>query len=129
MNKRNLLISFMLVALLIAASGCAKEAEVNTGVQSGEVTITMKNMKFTPDKVSVRRGTKVTFVNKDAILHDAVQVYAPDFGKAEPGFDSKEIMPGKSFTVTMDEPGEYPILCSQAAHFTAGMMGSITVVE
>lgn len=122
---------FIGLALLLLGltAGCSGDQAVSAGVQSGEVTITMKNMKFTPAKVTVRPGTKVTFVNQDSLIHDAMQVSVQEFGKAEAGFDTKEVMPGKRFAVTLDKPGVYPILCSQAAHFTAGMTGTITVVE
>jgi len=126
--RKLLLIGLALLVLGLAA-GCGGAEAATEGVRSGEVTITMKNMKFTPAKVTVRQGTKVTFVNQDVLIHDAMQVSVQEFGKAEPGFDTKEVMPGKSFTVTLDKPGVYPILCSQAAHFTAGMIGTITVVE
>ncbi|HWI51153.1 MAG TPA: plastocyanin/azurin family copper-binding protein [Symbiobacteriaceae bacterium] len=126
---RKLLLIGLALLILGLAAGCGGEEAATAGVRSGEVTITMKNMKFTPAKVTVRQGTKVTFVNQDVLIHDAMQVSVQEFGKAEPGFDTGEVGPGKSFTVTFDKPGVYPILCSQAAHFTAGMIGTITVVE
>ncbi|HWI62300.1 MAG TPA: plastocyanin/azurin family copper-binding protein [Symbiobacteriaceae bacterium] len=126
---RKLIFLALSLLLLALASGCGTKADAATDVQSGEVKVTMKNMKFTPAKLTIKKGTKVTFINQDAIIHDAVQIDMKDWGKAEPGFDSKEVMPGKSFTVTFDKAGEYPIICTQAAHFTAGMIGSITVVE
>lgn len=127
---RKLFITALTLLLLFALVGCGGNETANSGeVRSGEVTITMKNMKFTPAKVTVKKGTKINFVNRDALIHDVVQVAVKDYGKAEPGFDSKEIMSAATWSITMDKTGEFPIICTQAAHFTAGMVGVITVVE
>ncbi|HYF75788.1 MAG TPA: plastocyanin/azurin family copper-binding protein [Symbiobacteriaceae bacterium] len=127
---RKLSITILMLLVLFTLAGCGGSEPAESGVvKSGEVTITMKNMKFTPAKVTVKKGTKITFVNKDAILHDVVQVAVKDYGKAEPGFDSKEIMSAGSWSIIMEKTGEFPVICTQAAHFTAGMVGVITVVE
>lgn len=126
---RNLLLIIMATLILATASGCTAKADAGTEVKSGEVTVIMKNMKFTPPKLTVKQGTRVTFLNKDAVLHDAVQVSVQEFGKAAPGWTSGELMPAQSWSVTLDKPGEYPVICTQAAHFTAGMVATITVVE
>ncbi|MDF2629610.1 MAG: blue (type 1) copper domain protein [Symbiobacteriaceae bacterium] len=124
------MISALMLVVLFALAGCGgNEAADSGGVKSGEVTIQMKNMKFSPAKVTVKKGTKVTFVNKDVILHDVVQVAVKDYGKMEPGFESKEVQSAGTWSITMDKVGEFPIICTQAAHFTAGMVGVITVVE
>lgn len=127
---RKVFTTALMLLVLFALVGCGgSDAADSGGVKSGEVTIAMKNMKFTPAKVTVKKGTKITFVNRDAILHDIVQVAVKDYGKAEPSFDSKEVMAAGTWSITMDKVGEFPIICTQAAHFTAGMVGVITVVE
>jgi plastocyanin len=57
------------------------------------------------------------------------QIAAKDVGKVKPGFDSGTISPGKSWTYRFDTPGTYPILCTQGQHYTAGMVGTITVTK
>lgn len=128
MNKLMMAVTAML--LLLLAVGCSKpEAEAAGKVWTGEVTVNMKNMKFTPATMTVKAGTTVTFTNKDAMLHDVVQIDVKQYGKEKPGFESGEIMPGKTWTHTFDRPGVYPIICTQASHWAAGMVGTVTVVE
>lgn len=128
MNKA--IAGLLLMMLLLVTAGCSKpQAEAGEKVFSGEVTVDMKNMKFIPRNLTVKKGTTITFVNKDAMLHDVVQITVQDYGKEKPSFDSGEVMPGKSWAYTFDKPGTYPIICTQASHFAAGMTGTVTVVE
>jgi plastocyanin len=128
--KRISSLAVALVLMALVAVGCSKAEVPAAGkVQSGEVTVNLKNMKFVPNAITVKKGTKVTFDNKDAMLHDVLQIEVKQLGKEKPSFDSGEIMPGKSWTMTFDTPGTYPILCQQASHWAAGMTGLVTVVE
>jgi plastocyanin len=126
---RKLLALGLLLLAVAALAGCSgADAKVSGAVQSGQVTVELKNMKFSPAKLTVKAGTKVTFVNKDVLQHDVIQVAAKDYGKATPGFSSPVLDPGQAFTATFDKPGEYPVICTQSAHFTAGMTATVTVV-
>ncbi len=89
----------------------------------------MKGLKFSPVELTVKKGARITFTNQDAMVHDVVQSTVRGLGKEEPGFSSGVIKPGEAWSVTLEEPGTYPILCSQLGHYTAGMVGRITVVE
>nr|PZN37348.1 MAG: hypothetical protein DIU70_12815 [Bacillota bacterium] len=128
-----LLLAFGLLSLLAGlAVGCSSRQPQTEGppqVLSGEVTVEMRGIRYVPAEITVRKGTRITFVNKDGLVHDVVQVALKDLGKAEPGFNSGPIQPGESWSIVMEEPGTYPILCTQMGHYTAGMVGTITVVE
>jgi len=125
--------TYKLMLLTAAAAlvvGCGQPQQQPTGkVFSGALDVQMKNLKYVPATFTVQKGTAITFVNKDAMTHNVVQVSQKELGKVEPGFISDVIDPGKSWTITLDKPGTYPILCTEFAHFTAGMVGTITVVE
>ncbi|WP_374712875.1 cupredoxin domain-containing protein [Symbiobacterium terraclitae] len=128
--RRTPFMAVLLLTILTALSGCGGAgAEPPAEPAEGEVTVVMKAMKFSPAELTVKAGTKITFVNQDAIAHDVVQSTVRGLWKETPAFDSGVIRPGESWTLTIDEPGTYPFLCSQAGHYTAGMVGTITVVE
>ncbi len=88
-------------------------------VRSGTVTVHIKDYAFSPADLTVKAGTKLTFVNDDGVTHTAT---APDGA-----FDTGDIQPGKSVTVTAKAPtggsGAVPYICS----IHQFMKGSITV--
>lgn len=128
--KRFSMLIIAILALTLLVVGCSKADTPAAGkVYSGELTVEMKNLKFVPNNFTVKKGTKVTFVNKDALMHDVVQVEVKQLGKAKPSFDSGAIAAGSTWSITFDQPGTYPILCTQASHWAAGMTGTVTVVE
>jgi plastocyanin len=120
---------FLSLLLLTVSAGCGRGNDSSGEVRSGEVPVTMKNLKYVPPKLTVKAGTRITFTNGDAMDHDVVQLALQDFGKKEPGFTSDVIPPGKSWSIVMTKPGIYPILCTQLGHYTQGMIGTITVVD
>jgi plastocyanin len=83
---------------------------------SGAVTVSIKNYMFMPMSLTVKAGTKVTFHNDDQTTHTAT---------ANNGaFDTGNVAPGKSVTVTMTKTGVAKYHCA----FHAFMMATITVV-
>ena len=77
--------------------------------------VTISNYAYQPVKLTVARGTKVTFTNHDQTAHTATST--------KTGFDSGTINPGKSATITVSKPGTYTYACQ----FHAFMHGTITV--
>lgn len=123
MRKR--FIYIVLGALLLAGCGSAKAPAA-----AGEgAVVKLSDMQFHPSELTIKVGTTVTFTNEEPIAHDVRQIEVKDVGKAEPGFNSGVISPGKSWSYTFDKPGTYPILCIQGNHYTAGMVGTITVTK
>lgn len=123
--------ALLLTASMALLAGCGGQgkAEAEATVGSGEVVVQMKNIQFRPAKLTVKKGTKITFVNKDAMVHDVLQVGVKELGKQDPSFRSPVIEPAGSWSVVMEKTGTYPILCAQMGHFTAGMVGTIEVVD
>jgi plastocyanin len=66
-------------------------------------TVTIENMQFSPAELTVKRGDRVTWVNKDLVAHTATAAHA---------FDTHDIEPGRSWSHVMDEPGRYPYVCT-----------------
>ena len=67
------------------------------------------NSCFTPFNVSVSAGEEITWSNDDSAAH-TVTSGTPTDGP-DGLFDSSLFMAGSTFSVTLDEAGEYPYFC------------------
>ncbi|GAC1364091.1 MAG: hypothetical protein NVSMB32_06290 [Actinomycetota bacterium] len=140
-----------LLALALIAAGCNSGTNragspapnaTPSGPAGTTVDVVMKDLSFTPDHLSVRRGDVVTlrFSNSGAVLHEAVIGDEATQGQAEtamhegghPGMHSMnavQVKPGEKgqLTFTFDKPGEVVIGCHQPGHYGAGMRVTVTV--
>ncbi len=98
-------------------------AAAETGVvATGETTtvdMTMKNMRFHPDKVEVPAGNRlvINLVNEDDMVHDLVTEF---------GADSGRLYPGQKATVDLGVIGQDVAgWCSVVGHRQQGMVFSI----
>jgi len=80
-----------------------------------EDKVVIDNFAFTPNVLTVKPGTTVTFVNHDDIPHSVVDTA----GK----FHSKALDTDDTFQITFDQPGEYNYYCGLHSH----MRGKIVV--
>jgi plastocyanin len=65
-----------------------------------KVAVTIENLKYRPETVTIDVGDTVTWTNKDDREHTV---------KADDGsFDSGALRTGKSYSKTFDKPGRYP---------------------
>jgi plastocyanin len=78
-------------------------------------TIVVKSYMFTPMKLTVKAGTKITWMNKDEEPHTV----ASDEGL----FRSSALDTDESFSYKFDKPGTYHYTCS----IHPRMVGTITV--
>jgi len=131
LDDRRLLLPVLLTALVIAvgsvliivltkdASG-GGAASADTAAQSagsapgGAVKVDITNFKYVPATVTVKTGSRVTWVNNDAAPHTATAADAFDTGSLDKG-DSKP--------VTLSKPGSYSYVCE----FHAFMKGTVVV--
>ena len=100
-----------LASTLVLVLVCALPA----GAARKTHTVVVEAMRFVPERLSVQRGDRVVWVNKDLFAHTATAT-----GGA---FDSRNIAPNASWTYVANEPGRYAYLCS--LHTT--MTGTLTV--
>jgi plastocyanin len=71
---------------------------------AGGDQVEVKNFEFTPDKLTVAVGTKVTWKFDDDTAHTV---------KADDGsFKSDALTGGKTFSFTFDKAGKYSYICS-----------------
>lgn len=87
--------------------------------KSGEM-ITIKDYKYGPETLTVKKGTTVTWTNQDSVGHT---VTANDTSQGGP--DSKLLKKGETFSYTFDEVGEFPYFCAPHPY----MKASVTVTE
>lgn len=101
--RRRWPVQVSVAACLIAAlaSSIALSTETSNDAQDTQV-ITIENMQFNPAQLTVNRGTRIVWKNRDLFPHTAT-------GKH---FDSGTIEADKSWTYVANEPGDFAYLCS-----------------
>jgi plastocyanin len=77
--------------------------------------VTLENLQFSPRELTVHRGDRIVWVNKDLFPHTATAD-----GHA---FDSGSIPPNGSWTYVARKPGEYSYGCT----FHPTMKATLTV--
>ena len=77
-------------------------------------TVTIEGMKFVPETVTVKKGDRIVWKNKDVVPHTATVAGS---------FDSRAIAPGASFSHVVRKPGRHAVTCS----FHPGMKASLVV--
>jgi plastocyanin len=88
----------------------------NTPVSSDQVTI--ENEAFTPSGITVKKGTKVTWTNKDSMAHTVT-------GDTPSGPNSQTLNQGDAYSFTFDSTGTFKYHCN----FHSFMTGTVTVTE
>jgi plastocyanin len=116
------LLPLALVILGLAAcggddDGGGEQSASSEACPSGAAVIKMADIKFDPQDATASVGQQVCWMNEDTIEHDAVA----DGGQ----FESELFGKGKTFTVSLDSPGEIPYVCT--VH--PGMTGTLTIKE
>ncbi len=76
----------------------------------------IQDFSFKPAHITIKRGTKVRWINKDSALHTATA----NNGRS---FDSGRLGKGQSYTHTFKSVGKKPYLCKIHPH----MRGSVLV--
>ena len=123
-------LSATLAALLLGLAGCGggTDEETTTGPASNPGAsesapgaaagdkIVMKDIEFQPKDKKVKVGDTVTWVNEDAVEHDAAATEGADF-------KSELFGKGKTFEWKADKAGTVKYVCT--VH--PGMEGTLTV--
>jgi plastocyanin/tetrahydromethanopterin S-methyltransferase subunit G len=95
----------------VAGGGCHGPITDEEGT-----TVVMEGLCFTPTVVRVAEGDTVTWENADSTEHNVVSAALPGYGTAT-------LRRGGSASITFDDPGIYPYVCS----FHPGMTGAVVV--
>jgi len=73
-------------------------------VDAPELQVEIRGYEFFPSDVSIRVGTKVTWINRDSAAHTATQ--------RQGDWDTGVLKEGQSATLTFDKPGVYDYICA-----------------
>lgn len=103
---------FILSSLILSTS-----LFYNVDAHAKTYKIIMGAMKYTPEELTVKKGDKVIWVNKDISTHSSTS--------KDNTFNSGSIRPKKSWTYTATDIGEHFYKCV----FHSGMKGKLTVEE
>ncbi len=102
--RRRFGLAFVLAAAALSLVGLrAAAGQTATGhaTASAAKSVRIANFEYHPTPLTVSAGTKVTFANASDVTHTAT-------GKA---FDTGDIRPGKTASVTLKKPGTYVFHC------------------
>lgn len=131
MNKKLLALSLVLAFVLVSCGGSGPTTTID---------VTFAEFTFTPNAFTIPAGQEITLnaQNNGAVVHEFVimklgESVGEDFGDEDEGniFWEVEAEPGKSVSVKFTaptEPGDYQVVCGTEGHYTAGMVGTLTVV-
>jgi plastocyanin len=79
-------------------------------------TVVIQNFSFKPAHITIERGTRVRWINKDSVKHTATA----NNGRS---FDSGLLRKGQRYSHTFKRAGKKPYHCEPHPH----MKGSVTV--
>jgi len=103
---RRHLLGAALPAAALAAAGLPLSA-----ARADETTVKIDNFTFEPDKLTVKAGSTVTWVNEDDIPHTIVAT--------DHSFKSKALDTDDKFSFAFAKPGTYQYFCGLHPHMTA----------
>jgi plastocyanin len=81
-------------------------------------TVVIQNFSFKPAKITIKRGTRVIWVNKDSVQHTATA----NNGRS---FDSGLLRKGQRYSHTFKRAGKKPYHCEPHPY----MKGTVTVTR
>ena len=97
---------FAIVLLLIAASAAViTHSGLAQGPAGAAVVVAQKDISFSPDRIEIKPGSTVTFINEDPFGHN---VYSETKGGE---FDIGRQQPGQQSVVTFRQPGTFVAQC------------------
>ena len=106
----------------MASSQQSSDNSANKDIsEKAENVIEIKNFKFVPEKMTIKKGTTITWKNFDNTKHNVV-FDDETTGEVEGG---KLISNGEEVSFTFNEVGEFPYYCMPHPY----MKATVTVME
>ena len=107
--------------LILFALGLSGVLLAATSASAATKSISMKNIAYNPETVTIHVGDKVTWTNNETGLYAPQHTATSDDGHT---FDSGYLNPGQSYSVTFIKAGTFAFHCNVHSN----MHGTITVV-
>ncbi|HET6266305.1 MAG TPA: plastocyanin/azurin family copper-binding protein [Acidobacteriota bacterium] len=108
--------SKLIVLVVLVFAACVLAAS-NQPTEVKPVPVKMDGFRFTPQKITIERGTTVEWTNIGKETHTVTDEHG--------AWDSGDLETGKSFSHRFDEPGTFAYYC--VPHRDNGMTGTIIV--
>ena len=100
----------LLASTALIDAGCGSDDEPAADADKGEAVsgqqVEMKDIAYQPETIRVRTGETITWVNKDAVQHDVVNVQEGEEPKSE------LFNEGQTYEWTPTEAGRIEYLCT-----------------
>ena len=117
LNRRRLCAALLAVGAGVLHVGATAAA---TGADPAAlVVVEIRDYRFVPERVTVKRGTVVRWLNQEKRTTHSVRFLGPQ------GFESERFFPGESWQRRFDQSGTYPYSCGPHPE----MQGHIEVIE
>src|ERR1700693_3126022 len=94
------------------ATAAAQEVRPSTSPNAPETQVGIDNFAFSPSKLTVPAGTKVTWINHDDVPHTATSTAKPRL------FHSGTLDTDDKFSFVFTTPGTYDYFCAVHPHMT-----------
>lgn len=113
----------LLASTALLAAGCGSDDEPAGDANEGEAVsgqqVEMKDIAFQPETIKVRTGETITWVNRDAVQHDVVNVKEGEEPRSE------LFNEGQTYEWTPTEAGTVEYLCTVHPN----MKGTVEVTD
>jgi plastocyanin len=101
------------------AAGATPGAVFEVSESDQGTIVILADNRFMPREIIVKAGTPLTFVNQGANWHS--------IAGADGLIDLGQLDPGESYSVVLDTPGTYALICKH--HMRQGMTATLNVIE
>ena len=99
------LVSALVGVVVSAGAHQHRTGETRQQQQHPTKKVLIKNFRFSPAKITIKRGTRVVWINKDTAPHTATATNKPR------SFDSGRLGQGERFSHTFRSVGKKPYYC------------------
>lgn len=106
------------------SSARENEKESSANVSAETHTVSIEGFAFSPEEITIKKGTKVTWTNKDAAAHQIAANPHP-LHTSLPELTSPILAQGESYSFTFQKTGTIGYHC----HLHPSMRGTITVTD
>jgi len=114
----------MMAFAALALAACSNDDPANPGGGQPANEVWMQGSNFSPAARTTTTGSSITFVNKEATIHNIVSATIPAGAAA---FASGTMPLNDTFAVNLTITGTYNYFCTIHGTATTGMRGTITV--